>query len=177
MDTICNIFDHIVKQIFAFFRAIKKKSLEFPCMFLQKSMNNRQISQEDIHIFTTNLRQGGTTTSLDYVTKKFMDVYTKRPIWDRSYWLFDISAYATLVDWEKSFSDLELDIDENLFLYSSFSINRTNSHNITIWECYQIHPTKAKKIVFYGTWNIKDGLSISSEDKWVRRKDLEVCSI
>ena len=177
MDTICNIFDHIVKQIFAFFRAIKEKSLEFPCMFLQKSMYNRQISQEDIHIFTTNLQQWGTTTSLDYVTKKFMDVYTKRPIWDRSYWLFDISAYATLVDWEKSFSDLELDIDENLFLYSSFSINRTNSHNITIWECYQIHSTKAKKIVFYGTWNIKDGLSISSEDKWVRRKDLEVCSI
>ena len=108
MDTICNIFDHIVKQIFAFFRAIKEKSQHMLLWWIGKRVS---------------------------------------VIW--SWILMKICFYI-------------------LHLLSIELIAIT---------CYQIHPTKAKKIVFYGTWNIKDGLSISSEDKWVRRKDLEVCSI
>ena len=67
--------------------------------------------------------------------------------------------------------DLQLDLDDDLFLYSP------SNEYWSIWEFYEIHETRPKKILYYGNWHLKEGLSITNEDKWVRRKNLEVCVI
>ena len=79
--------------------------------------------------------------------------------------LFDSEMYPL------DLKDLQLDLDDDLFLYSP------SNEYWSIWEFYEIHETRPKKILYYGNWHLKEGLSITNEDKWVRRKNLEVCVV
>ena len=66
-----------------------------------------------------------------------------------------------------------------------FRLNKFNNEavqSIKIWESYEIHPSKPRKLVEFNTWttpNLHDlsrplGFLFEQKDKWIRRKDLEV---
>ena len=42
-----------------------------------------------------------------------------------------------------------------------------------IWEFYEIHPSRPRKLKEYGKWN-SNGLVLAKETKWIRRRNLEV---
>ena len=70
--------------------------------------------------------------------------------------------------------NLPLDLDDDLFLYTT-SMNHLTE--LSIWEFYEIHSSLPRKLNFYGNWNNNDGLNVSREIKWSRRKNLEVSNL
>ena len=44
---------------------------------------------------------------------------------------------------------------------------------IEIWEYYEIHHTIPRKLMYYGNYTFENGLKLVSEEKWIRRKDLQ----
>ena len=44
---------------------------------------------------------------------------------------------------------------------------------IGIWEHYEIHQTIPRKLIHYGNYTFENGLKLVSEEKWIRRKDLQ----
>ena len=66
-------------------------------------------------------------------------------------------------------------LDDDLYLYSSNKkINNGTKESVKIWEFYEIHPSKPRKILPYGSWRPNEGLNLSKDEKWVRRRNLEV---
>ena len=47
-------------------------------------------------------------------------------------------------------------------------------NEVSIMEYYEIHSSHPRKLRFYGNWNTINGLKVTEEDKWNRRKNLEV---
>ena len=71
---------------------------------------------------------------------------------------------------------MKLDLDDDLILYSlneKQNINGTYDF-ISLWEFYEIHPSRPKKVHTYGKWSLTKGLEVSKENKWIRRRNLEV---
>ena len=66
------------------------------------------------------------------------------------------------------FTDLHLDLDDDLFLFKNFE------NLVKVWEFYQIHSTMPRKLLSYGFWSKGEGLVIPKPSKWARRGDLEV---
>ena len=66
------------------------------------------------------------------------------------------------------FTDLHLDLDDDLFLFKNFE------NLVKIWEFYEIHPTMPRKLLSYGFWSNGERLVIPKPSKWARRGDLEV---
>ena len=130
-------------------------------------LNKSQSRSGDLHVYIP------ASSSLESVNNDFQKIYSERPKNDDSYWLFDVSSYISLENWENIFQSLEVNLNEDLYLYS---FTNETKQQVLIWECYQVHQTKPKKIVPYGTWSQQNGLNINSNDKWIRRKDLEVYS-
>ena len=130
-------------------------------------LNESQSISGDLHVYIPD------KSSLESVNNDFQKIYSEKPQNDKSYWLFDISSYVSLESWQTYFQSLEVNLNEDLYLYS---FTNETKDQVLIWECYQIHPTKPKKIALYGTWSKQNGLSINSNEKWIRRKDLEVCT-
>ena len=69
------------------------------------------------------------------------------------------------------FTDLHLDLDDDLFLFQKFE------SLAKIWEFYEIHSTIPRKLLSYGYWNNGEGLVIPNPSKWSRRGNLEVVSV
>ena len=44
---------------------------------------------------------------------------------------------------------------------------------IGIWEHYEIHQTMPRKLIHYGNYTFENGLKLVSEEKWIRRNDLQ----
>ena len=136
-----------------------------PFLFLNKHHNESQTRLGDLNVYIPD------GSSIESVNNNFQNIYSERPRDDNSFWLFDISSYISLENWQKHFQSLDLNLNENLYLYS---FKNTTKPKVLFWECYQIHPTMPMKIVPYGTWSKQNGLSMNSNEKWIRRKDLEV---
>ena len=52
------------------------------------------------------------------------------------------------------------------------------SHELySIWEFYEIHETLPRKILNYGKWSSVKGLTLPKENKWIRRRNLEVLKL
>ena len=66
-------------------------------------------------------------------------------------------------------------LDDDLFLYHS-GTPKSNGfmESLKIWEFYEIHPSMPRKIIPYGNWTVNEGLKLSKDDKWIRRRNLEV---
>ena len=66
-------------------------------------------------------------------------------------------------------------MDDDLYFYSYKSeLNITSTElNMKIWEFYEIHPSRPRKLKEYGKWN-SNGLVLAKETKWIRRRNLEV---
>ena len=108
--------------------------------------------------------------------QEFVRIYSLSKKWTHEYWLFDLSVTPKVTHniEETSYlsQNLPLDLDDNLYLFASDG--NDNGNNIDIWEFYEIHPTRPRKLDYYGSWTSRNGLNITNEEKWDRRNDLEV---
>ena len=120
-------------------------------------------NDNELHIYIQN--DDDLERSLDI----FKQIYSKRQREDHEFWLLDVSSWKGLEDIVKLLENMPLDLDDNLFLYSFEDEEET----LRIWEFYEIHSSRPRKILEYGRWNKLEGLSLVPETKWVRRKDLE----
>ena len=101
-----------------------------------------------------------------------MRLYSLSKKWTHEYWLLDLSVTHNIEEILYLSQNLPLDLDDNLYLFASDG--NENENKIDIWEFYEIHPTRPKKLNYYGSWLSKIGLNITSEEKWNRRNNLEV---
>ena len=111
---------------------------------------------------------------LDHSIDQFVHLYSLRQQSNHEFWLLDVSNFKNKNKiTEYYLQNLQLDLDDDLFLFNTTSINNL-TEIVSIWEFYEIHSSLPRKLNFYGNWNINDGLNISKEIKWTRRKNLEV---
>ena len=103
---------------------------------------------------------------------QFVHLYSKRTKADKEYWLVDISAWLDINKIMDDSKDIPLDLDDDLFLYAE---NLTEKPWYRLYEFYEIHKSKPRKILSYGNWSQEKGLIFPNGDKWVRRQNLEVC--
>ena len=108
---------------------------------------------------------------LDHSIDQFVHLYSLRQQSNHEFWLLDVSNFKNENKITEYLQNLQLDLDDDLFLYTT-SMNHLTE--LSIWEFYEIHSSLPRKLNFYGNWNINDGLNISKEIKWNRRKNLEV---
>ena len=104
--------------------------------------------------------------------QEFVRLYSLGKKWTHEYWLLDLSVTHNIEEILYLSQNLPLDLDDNLYLFASDG--NENENKIDIWEFYEIHPTRPKKLNYYGSWLSKIGLNITSEEKWNRRNNLEV---
>ena len=104
--------------------------------------------------------------------QEFVRLYSLSKKWTHEYWLLDLSVTRDIEETLYLSQNLPLDLDDNLYLFASDG--NENGNKIDIWEFYEIHPTRPKKINYYGSWMSKIGLNITNEEKWDRRNNLEV---
>ena len=102
-----------------------------------------------------------------------MDIYiewfNQRKRTNKEYWLLDI----TFLNRERNekLQKLKLDLDDDVFWFA-FS-----TRGIELYEVYRIHKDFDIKIIPFGFWTIKNGLSVPSNGKWQRRKNMEGVNI
>ena len=167
-----NIQDQLItgldKQLIDFRISASKISLKIACVFHEKITNLTQISVEndDLHVFIPD--DSDLTHSFDV----FINLYSMRKKWDQEYWLLDTSGTKFIDDATTGYlQNLQLDLDDNFFLYE---YNNRLKKEISIMEYYEIHSSRPRKLKFYGKWNKLNGFFVTGEDKWNRRKNLEV---
>ena len=166
-----NIQDQLItgldKQLIDFRKTASKISLKIACVFHEKITNltHMSVENDDLHVFIPN--DSDMTQSFDV----FINLYTLRKKWDQEYWLLDTSGSKFIDDATGYLKNLQLDLDDNLFLYE---YNNTLMKEVSIMEYYEIHSSRPRKLRFYGKWNTINGLNVTGEDKWNRRKNLEV---
>ena len=124
------------------------------------------VENDDLHVFIPN--ESDLTQSFDV----FINLYSMRKKWDQEYWLLDTSGTKFIDDATTGYlQNLQLDLDDNLFLYE---YNNTLMKEVSIMEYYEIHSSRPRKLRFYGKWSTLNGFYFIGEDKWSRRKNLEV---
>ena len=105
--------------------------------------------------------------------KRFTKLYNVREKTSREFWLLDISTFINDHRFENvidELKNLQLDLDDDLYMYNL----DIDLQMIQVYEFYEIHATVPRQLLSYGTWNESNGLLISSNDKWLRRRDLKV---
>ena len=95
--------------------------------------------------------------------QEFVRLYSLSKKWTHEYWLFDLSATHNIEETSYLSQNLPLDLDDNLYLFASDG--NDNGNNIDIWEFYEIHPTRPRKLDYYGSWTSRNGLNITNEEK------------
>ena len=117
---------------------------------------------EDLHVFVP--KDFNQTRN---IYDDFIQLYALREKWNHEFWLLDTSHAGA-----KHLKNLKLDLDDDLYLY-----DYEESRDINIWEFYEIHATRPKKLNYYASWNDKNGLYVPNTEKWDRRKNLQVTYI
>ncbi len=129
-------------------------------------MQNLSRATQDLHIFLfddNNLESSVAFLEDLIMAKKRTDVET---------WLVDITSLNDIDTASKTLSKLSLDLDDNMFWY----LEMPDMSKLDLWEVYRIHPSKSLTIMSYGNWTPPGNLDIKTEEKWSRRRNLEVCS-
>ena len=90
-------------------------------------------------------------------------------------WLLDISYWSIPSNAVNAIAESPLKLDDDLYLYKIHQRKNNNNMSIELWEHYQIHEKIPKKLIKYGSWTsaANQGLNLVSEEKWIRRKDLQ----
>ena len=71
------------------------------------------------------------------------------------YWLLDVSNWSSVNNAIKRLQNLKLDLDDDLYLYFSTenALNVIDKKQFMIWEYYEIHYSRPRKILQYGNWS------------------------
>jgi hypothetical protein len=136
---------------------------QVPVLLNHQDKMTREIrTNEDLHVFILD----GSNSSV-FILK---EIFLARLRTNKEFWLIDVSHYETIENaTEEAFEDIFLDIDDDVFLYSSIG-----KAMINIWEVYKIDPYQELKLLYHGSWSSLDGLMLTKEVKWSRRRDLQV---
>ena len=127
---------------------------------------------EDLHVFIPN------DSELELSLDIFFHIYSLRKRWIHEYWLLDVSNISSIDKISEYLPKLQLDMDDNLFLYRYSSINIDKQFiEVSIWEFYEIHSSYPRKLKWYGNWNSINGIDVTKEEKWSRRKNFEVVCV
>ena len=110
--------------------------------------------------------------NLEDSLNQFIDIYNQRSRTNNEFWLLDVSAFPSNEDLRNKLNNLTLDLDDDLFLYK-IKLSQTD-YDIEIFEFYEIHPSKPRKLMPFGTWSKSQGLNLTTAGKWTRRANLEV---
>ena len=110
--------------------------------------------------------------NLEDSLNQFIDIYNQRSRTNNEFWLLDVSAFPSNEDLRNKLNNLTLDLDDDLFLYK-IKLSQTD-YDIEIFEFYEIHPSKPRKLMPFGAWSKLQGLNLTTAGKWTRRANLEV---
>ena len=130
-----------------------------------KNMSAISIFNDDLHIFIPDDYE--LTHSMDL----FIHLFSLRKKLNAEYWLLDVSGFESMNDIIHSLQKLELDFDDDLYLYN---YNEGQTELVQILEYYEIHSSLKRKLIRYGSWNSINGLNVTTSEKWNRRKNLDV---
>ena len=130
-----------------------------------KNMSAIPILNDDLHIFIPDHYE--LTHSMDL----FIHLFSLRKKLNAEYWLLDVSVFESMNDIIHSLQTLELDFDDDLYLYN---YNEGQTELVQILEYYEIHSSLKRKLIRYGSWNSINGLNVTTSEKWNRRKNLDV---
>ena len=144
---------------FPFHRSQKQIQIAYISQDMLKFSTNLSLMNEDLHVFVPkDFKQ------TKNIYDDFIRLYDLREKWNHEYWLLDSSRAG-----HKYLQNLKLDLDDDLYIY-----DYKEGKSIKIYEFYEIHATRPKKLNYYGNWNSKNGLNIPNQEKWDRRKNLQV---
>ena len=158
-------------------------NIDIPTFFVIPSLVSNfswiSTTNEDLHIFVPDDKDQKTmANSVDI----FMEIYALRDTSRSEHWLLDISYWDG--DSKKASNDIaELltDLDDDLYWYTysaheTVSINLTNGNlfDIELFEVYKINEDMKMIVNYYGNWSKTVGMKFIEEQKWIRRKNLQV---
>ena len=142
-----------------------KMAYKFPKLKAE-SHYNRSLS-DDVALFLFVPNDSNLKLSIDH----FVKLRSEQRMHNDEVWLLDVSAWPTQYDAVKSIEKCPLDFDDDFYLYNMNS--KYEKQFIELWEHYEIHHTISRKLLTYGNWTFQNGLNLVSEEKWIRRKDLQ----
>lgn len=125
-------------------------------------------SDEDLHVFVIDDNKGLRDSSI----KAFFKAYGLRKRSSREYWLLDISSWPNVTAAIETFASLPVDVDDELYWYSSKAVKNNASGLISIWEMYRKHVYFPLSVVSTGNWSENASLNMVEDEKWDRRRNL-----
>jgi hypothetical protein len=85
-------------------------------------------------------------------------------------WLIDVSALESTYNFKRDLMGIPFDLNDDVFLY----LHDIESNIFHIWEVYKLDPKCELIILNHGNWSTSDGLKLTKDKKWNRRRDLQV---
>ena len=143
----------------------KDQAIQVCYKYLHSTTFNQTVllHKKDLHIFIVD--EDNVSQSLSHLTK----IMKSRRNVDKEFWLVDVSGFQTISNAVLNLQNMPLDIDDDFFLY----INTEKF--IHMWEYYEIHSSKPRKLQKYGSWNrLDETMNLTNVEKWSRRNNLEV---
>ena len=125
---------------------------------------------EGLKLFILN---DNSKTAMKESLKLFTQAFSSRERTDSEFWILEATKLINNNGIQGIFDglkDLKLDLDDNLFLMK----NENNENSLQLFEFYEIHPTVPRQILPYGNWDSQNGLTLTENGKWDRRKNLQV---
>ena len=82
-------------------------------------------------------------------------MYSSRKNSNDEYWLLDVSNWSSINNAIQQLQHLKLDLDDDLYLYFSTenALNVIDKNLFSIWEYYEIHYSRPRKVFPYGNWS------------------------
>lgn len=147
---------------------------------------------EDIHMFMLDEKN-----VYDSIVN-FNRLYSQRTGLTKDYWLLESTYWTNKFQGEElvkeilaDFKDTPMDLDDDLYFFSGtkhiwLQQHQTKAYkscnfckeisrgNIVMYEMYEIHPSLPRKFKYVGSWNVETKFNIAENQKWMRRRDMEV---
>ena len=108
-------------------------------------------------------------SNLDQSIKDFVKLRSEKRMYNKEFWLFDISPWPTVYHAGKAIEKIPLNLESDLYLYKTMGLH----YGIALWDHYEIHTTVPRQLLTYGQWNDLDGLKIVEKAKWPRRRNMK----
>ena len=85
----------------------------------------------------------------------FINLYSSRKNSNEEFWLLDVTYWSSINNIIEPLQHLKLDLDDDLYLYfpTENALNIIDKKQFSIWEYYEIHYSRPRKILPYGNWS------------------------